>query len=717
MELLRRIAAGRLSEVFGKNLVETDIFFSGLGIEESAAKDIEKLDKSKPSYILAKAYLDGINQFIENGPTPLEFYLVGLKKEKYALKDIYNVFGYMTVSFAKAHKIDPLLTEIKEKLGEEYALELINATNYNLLINTAEKQANTIKAQFSKSVATIMDKMPVPSLIGSNSWVLSPEKTKNGKVIFANDPHTGFAQPSIWYQNHIKTPNYELYGFNLALMPFPFLGHNKNYAYGITMLANDDMNFYIEQNNPNNPNEYKTPDGYKPYKTLTKTIKVKNAADTTYQIKVSHHGPIMNGLLKHLTEERPIAMHWIYTQLPNKSLESSYGISHAKSVTDFKETVAKIHAPGLNMMYGDAKDNIARFSCAKLYQLKKGLSSKLYLNGASGEEEITEFLSFEENPKEINPTKNYVYSANNQIDSIRGELYPGYYKPRDRAERIIQFLDKKNNFTKQDVATMLYDVTSPTTPNLAKQLLAEVDREKLNSSQKKAYDILQNWNGSYVKKAVAPTIYNRFLYEFSKSTYKDELGDSFELFIKNGQLQKEILPNQIARKHSVWWDDVTTTSTEIKSQIVNAAYNRMFTFLQNQLGKNVNNWTWNRVLSVEHEHAIGKAGSLLRKFFNVGPFETIGGNEVINNHVFTIDSTGYYKVTAGPSSRRVIDFSDIENSLCIIPTGQSGNRFSPFYKDQTQRYLEGKYAPMLLNWETIKNSSNKLIFEVENSDK
>ena len=113
MELIRRIAAGRLSEIFGKDLLKTDRFFAGLGIEEAAAKTIASLDKNSESYQLAMAYLDGVNQFLEEGPTPVEFLLVGVEKEKYTLKDVYNVFGYMAFSFAVAHKTDPMLNEVK----------------------------------------------------------------------------------------------------------------------------------------------------------------------------------------------------------------------------------------------------------------------------------------------------------------------------------------------------------------------------------------------------------------------------------------------------------------------------------------------------------------------------------------------------------------------------------------------------------------------------
>ena len=709
MELIRRISAGRLAEVFGKDLVRVDKFFSGLGIEEAAEKTIQELDENSEAYKLTEAYLNGINQFIEEGATPLEFYLVGLDKENYTIKDVYNVFGYMAFSFAIAHKTDPFLTEVKEKLGEPYVNELLNSFDKNLTLNkTTNKEA--IKAEMSIAVSEIMEKLPVSPFIGSNSWVIAPPKTKNGKVIFANDPHIEFSQPSVWYQNHIKTPDFEIYGFNLALMPFPLLGHNKDYAYGLTMLANDDLNFYEEENNPANPMEYKTPEGYQQYELWDKHIKVKGGKDTTYQVKVSKHGPVMNGLIEHITDEKPVAMNWIYTQLPNKLLEASYKMSHANSLQDFKSGTAKIHAPGLNVMYGDAKGNVGWFASAKLYELRDSLSSKMYLNGASGKDEIIAYLDFEENPQAENPSWNYVYSANNQPDSVRGKLYPGYYQPEDRAKRIVQLLDSKNDFTQQDVAEMIYDVTSPVVPEIGRELLASVDKSSLSPSAKKAHSVLEKWDGAYGKTNVAPTIYNRFLYEFLAATFKDELGKSFQLFIDT-QLQDQVLAQLAKREQSVWWDDVSTTDkVETRNEIITTAFQKAITFLQNQLGENVDDWKWSRVISVEYEHAIGKAGGLLRKFFNVGPFETIGGNEVINNQIFKLDSTGVYKIHGGPSTRRVIDFSDVENSIAILPTGQSGNVFSPYYKDQAQKYVDGEFVKMILNEVAIKKSKNKLVF-------
>lgn len=707
MELIRRISAGRLSEIFGKELVRTDKFFSGLGIEEAAEKTIQQLDKNSQSYQLTQAYLNGINQFIAEGATPLEFYLVGVQKEKYTIKDVYNVFGYMAFSFAVAHKTDPMLTEIKEKLGDVYFNELIEADTKNLTL-IKNKKDTVLTASFAKAINEVMDKLPVSPFIGSNSWVIAPQKTKNKKVIFANDPHIAFSQPSVWYQSHLKTPDYEMYGYNLALTPFPLLGHNRNYAYGMTMFENDDVDFYYEENNPKNPLEYKTPNGYEKYKLIDKSIKIKGEKDTVYQVKVSKHGPVMNGLIDFIEDERPIAMQWIYTQLENKLLDVSYDMSHATSLEEFKQGASKIHAPGLNVMYGDAQDNIAWFAAAKLYKYRDSLYTKTILNGASGNDEIQRYLSFEENPQAINPSWNYVYSANNQPDSIAGMLYPGYYLPEDRARRIVNLLEDKNDWTQFQVSKMINDVTSPIAPEIVMHITKDVDETQLTASEKKAFHLLKNWDGTYGKNDVAPVIYTRLWYEFVKNTFKDEMGSAFEQFV-NTPFEEKVVSNQVKKETSVWWDDVTTPEKETKKEIMNLSFQNTMLFLQKQLGENVDDWQWKRVTSVEYEHAIGKAGGLLRKFFNVGPFTTKGGDQVINNQIYKIDSTGYYKIHAGPSTRRVIDFSDVENSITILPTGQSGNVFSPFYKDQAEKYVNGEFVNMNLNEAAIKKSENKLM--------
>ena len=709
MELIRRIAPGRLSEIFGDKLVETDVFFAGLGLVEDANESIAKIDINSEAYKLTMAYLDGVNQFVEEGATPIEYNLIGLKKTKFTVNDVYNVFGYMSFSFAIAQKTDPLLQEIKEKLGDNYLAELEIPIYSNTALLKSEKNP-IVKASFAKAMTAMYEQLPISPFIGSNSWVIAADKTKNGKVIFANDPHIGFSQPSVWYQSHIKTPDYEMYGYSLALTPFPLLGHNRDYAYGLTMFENDDVDFYIEKNNPENLNEYETPTGFSTYKTVQKTIKIKDAPDTTFTVKISRHGPIMNNLLKQIDDERPIAMQWIYKKTDNQIIDVGYQISHAKSLHDFKEGAKLLHAPGLNMMYGDAKDNIAWIASGKLYKYRDSINTKLYLDGASGKDEILSYVDFEDNPQSINPASNYVYSSNNQPDTIAGVLYPGYYLPEDRGQRIEQLLEVKNDWTQEDVQQMIFDVTSPVVPQVIANLVASLKTENFTKNEQEALQNLKDWNGEYKKEDTAPTIYNRFLYEFLEGTFKDELGESFPMFMQT-PLMKKMIAVQAKKAVSVWFDDVTTEPKETKSDIVQRSFINAISFLENQLGDTVSLWSWSKVISVEHGHALAAGGETLRKIFNVGPFSMDGGNEVINNQLFTLNETGIYKVKAGPSTRRVIDFSNIENSVSILPTGQSGNVFSKHYKDQAQKYLNGEFVKTMLNKDEIERSKNVLIFK------
>ncbi|CAM4066819.1 penicillin acylase family protein [Flavobacterium sinopsychrotolerans] len=710
MELMRRIAPGRLSEIFGSVALKNDKFFAGLGIEEASAKAIAGLDKNSPSYQLTMAYLDGINQYMDEGTTPIEFSLVGVKKEKFTIKDVYNIFGYMSFSFAMAQKSDPLLTDIRNKYGMEYLKDFGIDGSFNTTKIKNAKDRPQEYAAISKSVASLLDQSPISPFIGSNSWVIAPKKTKNGKVIFANDPHIGFSQPGTWYEAHIVTPDFELYGCYLAGTPYPLLGHNRDYAYGLTMFENDDIDLYQEQNNPANTNEYKTPTGFSAYEIQEKTIKVKDSSNVVLKVKTTRHGPVMNDLIDGLQQDKPVAMSWIYTQQPIQILDAVYALSHAKSKADFQKGVSLIAAPGLNVMYGDAKGNVAWWATGKLYKHKEGVNPNFILDGSSGKDDIEQYLDFSKNPSAVNPRWNYVYSANNQPEAIDGFSYPGYYLPEDRAKRITQLLNPKSDWDMVSVGKMIFDNTSSVAPKVVKDLISNVDQASLSENEKQALSVLKVWKGSNNLSDVAPTIYNKWIFNYLRNTFEDELGaENFKMFLGT-HIMKQIIARQITNEKSLWWDNINTKNEkETRSQIVSKSFKESVVALENQLGKTVSDWTWNKVHTVEHQHPLGKVAAL-RSIFNVGPFEVSGSTEVINNLFFDFTDDGNYIVKGGPSTRRIIDFSDIENSWSILPTGQSGNPLSEHYSDQAELYNAGKFRRMMLNKEEIVRTSTKLVF-------
>ena len=710
MELMRRIAPGRLSEIFGSVALKNDTFFAGLGIEEASAVAIATLDKKSPSYQLTLAYLDGINQYIEEGKTPVEFQLIGVKKEKFTLKDVYNIFGYMSFSFAMAQKSDPLLTDIRNKYRMDYLKDFgIDGSFNTTRIKNAKEKPQEYSA-IAKSIASLLEQSPIPPFIGSNSWVIAPEKTKNGKVIFANDPHIGFSQPGTWYEAHLVTPDFELYGCYLAGTPFPLLGHNRDYAYGLTMFENDDIDLYQEENDTKDVKKYKTPTGFKDYEIRKKIIKVKDTSDVILNLKVSRHGPIVNDLMDGLNKNQPVALSWIYTQQPIQILDAVYILSHAKNKEDFHKGVALIAAPGLNVMYGDAKGNVAWWATGKLYKHNKGVNTNFILNGASGHDDITEYLDFSKNPSAVNPDWKYVYSANNQPEPIDGFLYPGYYLPEDRARRITQLLDPKSNWDKEAVSKMMFDNTSAVAPEVVQELISNVDYNSLSKNEKEAITILKAWKGSNNLEDVAPTIYNKWIYMYLKNTFEDELGSAnFKQFLGT-HIMKQIIAKQMANENSLWWDNIATKGKkETRSQVLSKSFKESILALDKQLGNSVSGWTWNKVHTLEHQHPLGKVAAL-RPYFNVGPFAVSGSTEVINNLFFDFTEDGNYVVKGGPSTRRIIDFSDVENSWTILPTGQSGNPLSSHYNDQAELYNAGKFRKMKMNKEEIIKTSTKLVF-------
>lgn len=709
MELLRRVAPGRLSEVFGPEALANDRFFLNLGIDEASREAISGIDPREPAFLLAQAYLDGVNQFIESGPAPVEFYLTGLEKETYTLEDVYNSIGYMAFSFAMAHKTDPFLTEVAGRLGGEYVEELLEASpsNGTFIRHYDARKAPDSAYLVSAEIGRILEKTPLPALEGSNSWVLGPGKTKNGRVILANDPHIGFAQPSVWYEAHIVTPSYEKYGYFLAGIPFPLLAHDRNMAYGLTMFENDDLDFYLESPHPEDSLRYGRAGEWKSYTSVEKSIRVKGADDVSFSYRKTDRGPVMNSVIESLEDAPPVSMSWVYTQGGNRLLEALYGISHSADMASFESSVQHIHAPGLNVMYGDAQGNVAWWGAARLHKVADSLSTKLFLDGAGSP--APQVLPFAENPRTINPPWGYAYSANNQPDSSAAGWIPGYYLPEDRARRIVEILEPRNDWDREGVMEMITDVTSPVNPEILKGLAMDLKGMELTEQENEFLRELLVWDGRADLESKASVVFHRWVYQWLKRTYGDELGpDGFEALLRT-HLVKRLLAPMSTRQASLWWDDITTPQTrETRTDIVRRAYREAVQTVIRDFGSYDGDWAWKDVHTVEFQHPFGRVAAL-RSLFNVGPFPVDGSREVINNLMFPYDSTGYYRVSAGPSTRRVIDFSDIGESRSILPTGQSGNPFSPHYEDQAELYIQGKFRKMLMDEQEIRSTSPSLL--------
>lgn len=737
MELMRRAATGRLSEMFGKVTIEADRMFRTLGLAEKATEWVAAhFDGSNQAYQTATlAYLDGVNQYLFEGQLPPEFHLLQLPKDSFTLENVYHVSGYMAFGFAQAQKVDPIVTKIKNELGDEYLKDWIldwNPKDQTIPVHIPNSEANTDSIQTSafhaspKNTATsiahsvyeILENLPVAPFIGSNAWVVSGSKTASGKVILANDTHIRNSMPATWFEAHIEVPNFSLYGTHLACSPFALVGHNRKVAWGLTMFENDDIDFYREKVNPDNPNQVWFKDHWEDLTVRQEVIKVKDGEDISFEVRTSRHGPIVNDALDNVgnKEKEPIAMWWLFNQISTNILEAGYQMNHSQNMEAFEKGVAMIEAPGLNVMYGDEAGNIAWWAAAKLPKRPDHVHPKMILNGASGEDEILGYYDFEDNPHSINPPSGFVYSANNQPDSVKGELYAGYYVPEDRAKRIVELLRKDDKWTVEKIQAMQNDVTSTVDVQNVQILLDVIADQPVASKSdlhEQVMDTVSSWDGNHSVEAVAPTIYYKWLIYTLKAAFEDELGQKDYRVIANTFLMRRTVPPFLQNDSSIWWNNVATKELiEDRKTIVANAFDKTVQDLEAQLGGNVAEWKWGKVHTISYEHPLG-AVKPLDNLFNRGPFPVMGGNETINNMQYVLMENGKYKVLGLPALRFIKDFADGGKTFNINPSGQSGNPMSPFYADQIELYIAGKYRTVLMEKGEIEGEeSGRLVLKI-----
>ncbi len=715
MEMLRRAAGGRLSEILGKDLLPVDKFFRTLSLNQFAEKQAAHFfgNADLPYQKSALAYQKGVNQYVKTGKTPFEFTIIGIAKEEFTPKDIYLAVGFMSFGFAEGIRADPLMQKIQNEYGAEYLNALVMQVEDHMPRIPIHREANpqTPSTKLIAALSLALNQIPIPLWNGSNGWVISAKKSQSGFPILANDTHIGFSQPAVWYEAHIEYPGFSFYGHHVAGIPFGLLGNNRFCGWGLTMFENDDTDFFIEKTNPENENQVWFKDHWEELVVRDEVIQIKKEDPITLQIKTSRHGPIINAINDDVEDEGAlISLSWMFTKETNHAVEAIYNLNHTASFEDVKKAAAAFSAPGLNLMYGDVEGNIAWWAIAKLPIRPKHVNPKFFLDGASGEDEYLGYYPFSKNPQSINPPSGYVYTTNNQPDSVDGILYPGYYYMEARAKRLNSFLESDKNWSLEDMKTINLDVVSPTHPAVAKEL-AKALKSSTDESLTALIPYLENWNGDHQLNDISPSVYYNVLAFTLKEMMKDELGaEPFKTLLSTSYIKNSYF-KLVSNEASPWWDDVQTKDKkETRAEIVERATTKAWNLISKKYGDNPEQWQWRKMHTLTHNHPLGSVKPL-DKIFSVGPFDAPGGIEVLNNLMFVLDTVGHFPVTAGPALRKITDFSNVENGITVSPTGQSGNLMSTHYDDQAEMFVNGQFRKMLMNKETIQQGKNKLVLK------
>ena len=710
MVMIKRATSGRLSEILGKDFIGIDKMMRTLSIRKAAERNAEYFFRNidKPFQRQALAYLDGINSFIENGTLPVEFTLIGFKPEKFTPADIYTAIGYMSLGFTAALQQEPMVTYIHNKLGDRYLDDFydIIPQDSNDIAGNRNNELEILNMVFSSE--EFQEQFPLPIWNSSNNWAMSKERSKSNKVLLANDTHIKYSQPAVWYEAHLNYPGYEMFGYYLPVVPFPLIGHNTHYGWGLTIFPFDNMDLYREKQNPENENQYLTSGHWENYRVEKETIKVKDGDDVIYNVRYTTHGPVLNDAFKNIAklENQPVSLWWASNNMVSTALQALYRINHAKDIYDFEEGMRRIDMIGLNVVYGDADDNIGWWAAGKIPKRPPHVNSKLILDGASGKDDITGFYSFDYNPKSINPPGGFLCTTNNPPPPVNGFSIPGYYFPGYRAERIEQLVNTKQKWDVPEMKKIQLDNTSERDTMLVRLILENslVFTGTGNSEKTAAQAIaeLKWWDGSSGRSGVGVTIYNQLLYFILQNTMLDELGkENFEKTV-GSMLVRSSLEKLLTDKNSPWWDNINTPEKkETREEIFTASLKQTIDALTKQFGEDVNGWQWGKVHTLTHVHPIGQKKPF-DKIFNVGPFAKAGSNEVIDQEEFDYNADGVYPVKGGPAMRLLLDFGDPGHALSIIPTGQSGNIMSPHYADQAEMFVNGEYRVQFMDMSELK---------------
>ncbi|TDF79887.1 penicillin acylase family protein [Pseudomonas sp. H9] len=691
MEIVRRLARGELAEVLGSKLVPTDTLFRQLRIREQAERYIERQDKQSPAWLALQAYLDGVNAWQASHPKPMEFDVLGITPRPFTAQDTLSIAGYMAYSFAAAFRTEPVLTYIRDQRGSEY-LKVFDldwnpdgALHSRPPLAAADWKSLEHLARVSQQA---LSEAGIPQYEGSNAWAVSGNRTRSGKPLLAGDPHISFAVPSVWYEAELSAPGFHLYGYHQALNPFASLGHNRDFGWSLTMFQNDDVDLIAEQVNPANPEQVRINGQWQPLTVTHDTITVKGEEPVTLTLRRSPHGPIVNDVIGANAGPTPIAMWWAFLETDNPVLDGFYQVNRADTLDKMRSAAEKIQAPGLNLVWANARGDIGWWAAAQLPIRPDGVNPSFILDGSTSQADKLGFYPFSANPQQENPASGYIVSANYQPPAAMP--IPGYYNLPDRGQQLDrQLADPQIKWDTQNSQALQLDTASAYGPRTLAPLLKTLREVAADDQEKELVEQLASWSGDYPLDSVSATLFNQFLYDLAYAAMHDELGDTWFQTLISTRAIDAALPRLAADADSPWWGLHGSSERGSRDEAVKRAWQASMKHLRETLGNDPAAWQWGKAHTLTHNHPLGLQKPL-NLLFNVGPFAAPGTHEVPNNLSAKIGPAPW-PVTYGPSTRRLIDFADASQALTINPVGQSGVLFDQHYADQAKDYIEGQY--------------------------
>jgi len=695
MEFMSRLAAGRLSEVFGKATMNRDLLMRKYGLEYAAKKTAKAWTNYKSEYEKMSRFNAGINYFIEemdmDKDLALEYKLANATPQRWRDEDSALISKYMTYTLARGNR-DVFETNSRMLLGEELYAELFLTRNGKQIPVIREDVSEEFLVDRQKPENIDYLDEPLIGLdyknfkyvegAGSNNWAIDGSKSTTSAPILANDPHLQLSLPSIWFQMHIVTPESNSYGVTIPGVPGIIIGFNDYISYGSTNVGQDLLDYYTIDWVDEEKGIYRVDGKEKQAEIIPQVIKVKNNPDVVFDFKVTEFGPVIFESPEESTPD--LAMQWIGHQ-PSISPEMS-AFFHAMKCRDYdcyKEATGNFQSPAQNFIYADVQGNIGLRINGDLPVKYEG-EGRLVKRGNMSNHKWSTIIPRASNPQSYNPELGFVSSAN-QIST--GPEYPHYYNggfEDYRGRRINNLLESKEKFTVADMKKYQLDVMSFKAADLLPLLLKVTQGS--TEQEKEILKTLAGWDYNYDQSMSAPVYFEGWLDILETMTWDEIRKDG--IVASRPEIWRMIELAEQQPEHVVF-DIIDTEEKEDFPALAARAFKQYVSELD--AGTDYS-WGTQKPSSINH-------------LLNIPAYSRVGLKLSGCGDVLNAVKNGF-----GPSWRMVVSMEEDVKAWGVYPGGQSGNPFSPHYDDLIETWTTGTYHDLLSTKdEAVIKSKSKII--------
>lgn len=707
MDLLRRVTQGRLSEIFGVDMIDADQLLRALRITGKSRRILSKADPAIKEAL--NAFTDGVNQYIQRTgrKLPPEFAILGYQPEPWLPEQSINLIGYMAWDLSTGWTTEVLLSELKTKLPQELFETLLpNLENQKSWVHPDFKldRESLVTLNYLKEVTGKIDNLGLDIFRGSNNWAIAGTRSTTGKPLLANDMHLSLMIPGIWYQMHQVIPGkLNVSGVVLPGQPMVVAGHNDKIAWGFTNVMVDDADFYEETINPENPAEYKFNGAWRNLESVEEKI-ITTKGDTVIRVNsFTHRGPIISKF-KNITNHS-ISMRWLGNEDSNE-LRTVYLLNRAANWDQFRDALSTFTAVNQNVVYSDIEGNIGLQSATGI-PVRKTPGTQVY-PGETDEFDWQGLVPFDELPFTFNPPCGYVISANN---NTVGPDYPYYisswFDLPYRKDRIEEMINATGRLSVSDFIKMQGDQKSKLAEKFCPVFVRYlVGTGNFNPVETGALNLLKNWDFQMKKEGAEGDIFDRLYFAVFLNLARDEMGDELvKEFYGDKVLVKNFMENILKQPGSSWCDEIGTIQVkEDFGDIIIRSFKETIAGLSEQLGSDPAAWQWGsqHLFTIKHPMASVK---LIDRIFGLsrGPFQVGGSFHTVGPYSYPF--TNPAGVDHGASERHIFDLSDLDGSLTVIPTGTSGVPASRHFCDQTGLYVNNQYHTDYLTREKVESTA------------